>query len=76
MSTQQSSPRPSEEESFHTGRVVIISMVAALGGFLFGFDTAVINGAVPPQHHHTEVLSACSMIPPSASGIESPLTTV
>ncbi|KAA0918353.1 sugar porter family MFS transporter [Dietzia sp. ANT_WB102] len=46
MSTQQSSPRPSEEESFHTGRVVIISMVAALGGFLFGFDTAVINGAV------------------------------
>src|SRR5699024_5679525 len=31
---------------------------------------------VPPRHHHTEVLRACSMIPPSASGIESPLTTV
>src|SRR5699024_2822007 len=30
----------------------------------------------PPRHHHTEVLRACSMIPPSASGIESPLTTV
>lgn len=27
-------------------RVVAISIVAALGGFLFGFDTAVINGAV------------------------------
>lgn len=29
-----------------TWRVVLISAVAALGGFLFGFDTAVINGAV------------------------------
>ena len=29
-----------------TVRVVLISAVAALGGFLFGFDTAVINGAV------------------------------
>ncbi|MEP7184594.1 MAG: sugar porter family MFS transporter [Rhodanobacter sp.] len=29
-----------------TLRVVLISAVAALGGFLFGFDTAVINGAV------------------------------
>jgi SP family sugar:H+ symporter-like MFS transporter len=27
-------------------RVVLISAAAALGGFLFGFDTAVINGAV------------------------------
>lgn len=27
-------------------RVVAIATVAALGGFLFGFDTAVINGAV------------------------------
>src|SRR5574337_2135819 len=29
-----------------TLRVVLISAAAALGGFLFGFDTAVINGAV------------------------------
>ncbi|MDX2357521.1 sugar porter family MFS transporter [Dietzia sp. PP-33] len=46
MSTQNVSSKSSDEESFHTGRVVIISLVAALGGFLFGFDTAVINGAV------------------------------
>ncbi len=26
--------------------VILISCTAALGGFLFGFDTAVINGAV------------------------------
>ncbi|TLP77151.1 sugar porter family MFS transporter [Nesterenkonia sphaerica] len=30
------------------GPVVWIVMVAAFGGFLFGFDTAVINGAVAP----------------------------
>ena len=29
-----------------TMRVLMISAAAALGGFLFGFDTAVINGAV------------------------------
>jgi SP family sugar:H+ symporter-like MFS transporter len=29
-----------------TGRVLLIAVVAAIGGFLFGFDTAVINGAV------------------------------
>lgn len=29
------------------GRVVAVSSVAALGGFLFGFDSSVINAAVP-----------------------------
>jgi SP family sugar:H+ symporter-like MFS transporter len=28
------------------GRTIFVSMVAAIGGFLFGFDTAVINGAI------------------------------
>ncbi len=31
---------------FHTTKVIQLASVAALGGFLFGFDTAVINGAV------------------------------
>ena len=30
----------------HTYYIVLISGAAALGGFLFGFDTAVINGAI------------------------------
>ena len=33
---------PSPPVSF----VILISAAAAMGGFLFGFDTAVINGAV------------------------------
>jgi len=28
------------------GRIVLVTATAALGGFLFGYDTAVINGAV------------------------------
>ena len=28
------------------GRIILVAATAALGGFLFGFDTAVINGAV------------------------------
>jgi SP family sugar:H+ symporter-like MFS transporter len=34
------------EESEHSGRVVRIASVAALGGLLFGYDSAVVNGAV------------------------------
>jgi len=37
---------PVSEEPYHTGRVVRMAGVAALGGFLFGFDSAVVNGAV------------------------------
>ncbi|GAA1160779.1 sugar porter family MFS transporter [Ornithinicoccus hortensis] len=36
----------STEEQYATGRALILAAVAALGGFLFGFDTAVINGTV------------------------------
>jgi SP family sugar:H+ symporter-like MFS transporter len=35
-----------EQGRYHTARVIHLAVVAALGGFLFGFDTAVINGAV------------------------------
>ncbi|RKH48882.1 MFS transporter, partial [Corallococcus aberystwythensis] len=34
------------EKHLSTVRVSLIASVAALGGFLFGFDTAVINGAI------------------------------
>ena len=33
-------------DRFHVGKVVLLAAIATLGGFLFGFDTAVINGAV------------------------------
>jgi sugar porter (SP) family MFS transporter len=34
------------ERDYVLGQAVLLASVAALGGFLFGFDTAVINGAV------------------------------
>jgi SP family sugar:H+ symporter-like MFS transporter len=34
------------------GRVTVIAAVAAVGGFLFGFDTAVKNGAVGAIESH------------------------
>ncbi len=36
---------PTVVEKVHTGKVVGISIIAALGGFLFGYDSSVINGA-------------------------------
>ncbi|WP_233841212.1 sugar porter family MFS transporter [Dyella sp. 2HG41-7] len=39
------------EEARTTARVVLIAAAAAIGGFLFGFDTAVINGAVDAVRH-------------------------
>ena len=35
-----------KDDDANTGKVVLISSVAALGGFLFGFDSGVINGTV------------------------------
>jgi SP family sugar:H+ symporter-like MFS transporter len=34
-----------EPEGVHTGKVVALAIVGALGGFLFGYDSSVINGA-------------------------------
>ena len=38
--------RGEDEEKPNQGAVVLLASVAALGGFLFGYDSAVINGAV------------------------------
>ena len=36
----------SSHESENTGLIVLISCIATIGGFLFGFDSGVINGTV------------------------------
>lgn len=36
-------------------KLFLYTMVAALGGFLFGFDTAVINGALPFFREHFQL---------------------
>ena len=34
------------EVKHKTGFVILITLVATIGGFLFGFDSGVINGTV------------------------------
>lgn len=44
-----------ESRTGSTGYVVLVSCVAALGGLLFGYDTAVINGAIGFLEEHFEL---------------------
>lgn len=53
-------------ERGHSGRVLFLAIVAAIGGFLFGFDTAVINGAV-------DAIEQTFGTSPSSPGSSSPL---
>ena len=53
----------------HTTKAILVSVVAAVGGFLFGFDSAVINGAVDAIQESFELSSfltgfavACALI--------------
>ncbi|WP_262919465.1 MFS transporter [Niabella hibiscisoli] len=47
-----------KQDSFNAAYITGISFIAALGGYLFGFDFAVIAGALPflkEQFHFTDV---------------------
>ncbi|MFF8387461.1 sugar porter family MFS transporter [Streptomyces kanasensis] len=39
----------------HLGHVIFITAAAAMGGFLFGYDSSVINGAVEAIRHRYEI---------------------
>jgi len=40
------------------GKLILYTLVAAIGGLLFGFDTAVINGAMPFFTSHFQLSDA------------------
>ncbi len=45
MSQTEQAPKETRDD-YYLGKAIHLATVAALGGFLFGFDTAVINGTV------------------------------
>jgi sugar porter (SP) family MFS transporter len=64
------------EESEHNGRVVRIASVAALGGLLFGYDSAVINGAVSAVESHFQISKTVTGVAVAAALIGAALGAV
>jgi MFS transporter, SP family, arabinose:H+ symporter len=48
------------QDSFNMGYIVLISLVAAFGGFLFGYDTAVVSGAIGFLTQHFQLSAGLS----------------
>jgi MFS transporter, SP family, sugar:H+ symporter len=55
MAVKSSSTSIASPGETHFGYVVFIAAAAAMGGFLFGYDSAVINGAVTGIQKHFNV---------------------
>ncbi|MEU4200237.1 sugar porter family MFS transporter [Streptomyces sp. NPDC039022] len=55
---QPTTPEGRKAQPDHLGHVIFITAAAAMGGFLFGYDSSVINGAVEAIRGRYEVGSA------------------
>ncbi|MGW7080637.1 sugar porter family MFS transporter [Streptomyces sp. NPDC054866] len=53
--TKAPQPEGREARPDHLGHVIFITAAAAMGGFLFGYDSSVINGATVAIQHRFDV---------------------
>ncbi|GHH86616.1 sugar transporter [Streptomyces sulfonofaciens] len=58
MTSTAASPSAREAHPEHLGHVIFIAAAAAMGGFLFGYDSSVINGAVEAIRSRYDIGSA------------------
>ncbi|MGW1502405.1 sugar porter family MFS transporter [Streptomyces mirabilis] len=60
MTSTAQAPKPGARTAHpeHLGHVIFIAAAAAMGGFLFGYDSAVINGAVEAIRSRYDIGSA------------------